>query len=123
MNIENALRKAVSKYGAAEQLCFADHMMDNWNEHISTAAVPTAISSEMDLRNKLINQGRILEENADEHYAYWLIRLTGLFAPEAIVVTILGEGEIHIGAYANDGRRSKNRADQAIEQVRKALSK
>lgn len=119
--IKNAIQKALSKYGTAEHLCSIENLKGEWEQHIATDSVQSTITSDLNLRHKLINQGRILEENTDEHYYYWLLQLKGLFAPEALAVTIRDGTTVHIGIYVNDGLRSQKRALQGIEQMRTAL--
>ena len=120
-DIRKAILDALTKYGPAEQLGSADEMEADLDQHISTASIHSSISSDLNLRHRLVSQGRILEENTVNHYYYCLIQLHGLFAPEALVVTIRDGTEIILGAFANDGSRSKRRSVQAIEQVKAAL--
>ena len=96
-------------------------LKDNWERFASFDGVKASFAADIDLRQRLINQGRILEENTDKHLYCWLIQLEGLFAPEAIVVTILERDRVQIGAYAKEGLLSKGTATKAVEQVKKHL--
>lgn len=120
---KNALFDALMKYGQEENLCFSKDLQKNWDEFASYETINVSITADIDLRHKLINQGRILEENLEKHYYYWLIEIKGLFAPEALVVTLRDNTSVQIGAYANQGLASKRYTVKAIEQVKNALLK
>ena len=123
IDLTNELLNALKKHGAAENICFDSDLTGNWSKYASTDTMKTDIPSDVDLRHKLINQGRILEENANKHYYCWLIQIQGLFAPEVLLITILDGSTIHMAAYAKEGILSKGTAAKAIAQVKEALSK
>ena len=119
--LKAAIFKALKKHGVAENLCFPDDLKDDWFKNASEETIKTDITSDLNLRHKLINQGRILEEDLEAHYYCWLIQLKGFGAPEALVVTILDGPVLHIGAYAKEGLLSKGTASKAIQQVKQAI--
>ena len=120
--IKDHIYSALIKYGVVENLCFEDDLIKGWENCVATEVVKTNITSDLSLRHRLINQGRILEENTDKHYYYWLVELKGLFPSEALVVTVLDCPNLYLGAYAKDGIISRSLAAQAISQIKDALN-
>ena len=122
-DIKSALYDSLKKYGEKENICFSTDLKNDWERFASYDSVKASFPSDIDLRHKLISQGRILEENLDKHFYCWLIQLEGLFAPEVLVVTIMEDDHVQIGAFAKEGLLSKGTAGKAVKQVKKALTK
>ena len=120
-DINSALLDALTKYGQRENICLKKNLKEGWDKYVSYCTVETEIDADINLRHRLVNQGRMLEEDLNNHYYYWLLQIKGLFAPEALVVTIRKGTTVHIGAYANQGLASKRFTTKAIEQVKSAL--
>lgn len=122
-DVKSMLLYALKKYGEKENICFSTDLKDNWEKFASFDSIQASFHADIDLRHRLINQGRILEENLEKHSYCWLIQLKGLFAPEAMVVTMMNDDHVQLGAYAKEGLLSKGTATKAIEQVKNALKK
>ena len=120
-DIQNILYDALNVYGVKENICHKTDLTGKWKESISVETIETKIDSDLSLRSKLINQGRILEEKPDDHAIYWLIQLKGLFMPETLAVTDLDYPHIHIGAYAKEGLLTNGLAQKTVQQIINAL--
>lgn len=122
IDVKGFITDALKKYGVKENLCYAEDLKKNLEKYIAIDVIKTDSSSDLDLRHKLINQGRILEENLETHYYYWLIRLDGIMAPEVLVVTILDGTDLYLGAFAKEGLLSKGTASKALRQIQRSVT-
>ena len=124
IDVKSCIADALKKYGVKENLCLEEDLIKNWEKFISIDTIKkTSITSDLSLRHKLINKGRILEENTEAHYYYWIISLNGIMTPEALVVTILDGTDLYLGAFAKEGILSRGTASKVLRQIKQAVTK
>jgi hypothetical protein len=73
------------------------------------------------VRDALVGQGRIIEEDLENHIYVDLLRI-GLFGlSEALLVTKIKGKSVHIIAYAREGLFKQRLAQKAVQKVKRSL--
>ena len=121
--MKELLEKYLKKYGKVEKVCSSSDLKGNW---IANACYDTICLEKVDdlmVRDALVGQGRILEEDLDNHIYVDLIRVGKMNMSEALLIIKRVEKDVYISAYAKEGLIKQHLAKQAVEKAVLLLTK
>lgn len=119
----NLMEKYLEKYGEAEQICSSSVLKGNWVANTSYDTVHVDKTDDLLLRDALVGQGRILEEDLDNHVYVDLIRVGKRDMSEALLVVKREDRVVHIAAYAKEGLIKQHLSKQAVEKAKLFIEK
>ena len=115
------LAYGLSKYG--ELATVTSSIPTLIKKHSTTESMKKSGVTFKHLREAIVVNGDILEENIDEQFYIAVIHTGFMKATSALVVAVLQGEEIHFAAYAKEGLIKQNLAHKAIAFIKDRLSK
>ena len=119
----NLMKKYLEKYGEAERICSAAVLKGKWEANASYDTVYVDKTDDLLLRDALVGQGRILEEDLDNHVYVDLIRVGKRDMSEALLVIKREDKVVHLAAYAKEGLIKQHLSKQAVEKAKLFIEK
>ena len=122
-SMKDLMRKYLEKYGQTERVCSPSDLKGDWMANTCYDCVSVERIDDLTIRDALVGQGRILEEDLDNHIYVDLIRVGKREMSEALLIVKCEDKAVHISAFAKEGFIKQHLAEQAVEKAKLLISK
>ncbi len=115
------LKTMIEKYGKQENILYKLDSKNSWKNDTYYEVVNLDTVNDLVVRDALVGQGRIIEEDLENHVYVDLLRI-GLFGlSESLLATKIEGKSVHIIAYAKEGLFKQHLAKNAVQKVKRIL--